>query len=129
MVENLNVTNEQIFGSYETGGVVGGIFGEVLNCTTSGSVNGGATVPLSAVSWVAVPATYSTPSSSDTVSGNNAIGGLVGANGGGTINMGNTSGTVTGVSDVGGLVGADNGGVVENSTSTATVTAPPESAD
>jgi hypothetical protein len=120
-VENVNLTNEQIYGSFEVGGVVGGIFGTVLNCTTSGLVQGGANGSFVGGVVGGSSGLVNNCSSSDTVNGDSAIGGLVGANGGGTVDNSETSGMVSGNSDVGGLVGADNGGIVENSSSTASV--------
>ena len=60
--------------------------------------------------------------SSVDVTGDDAVGGLVGTNQGGAIANVTVSGTVTGVENVGALVGDNNGGEITNSTSSGTVT-------
>jgi len=120
-VENVVLTNEAITGVFEVGGVVGGVWGTVLNCSTSGTVVGGSSGSFIGGVVGGSSGLVNNCSSSATVSGDNAIGGLVGANGGGTVDNSHTSGSVSGNSEIGGLVGADNGGIIENSSSTASV--------
>ena len=60
-------------------------------------------------------------SSSGSVVGDDIVGGLVGLNLGGSINMSSSSGSVVGEDKVGGLVGSNNSGTIKNSSSSGSV--------
>jgi hypothetical protein len=79
-VKNVNLTNVNISGNYDVGGVVGFNYnGTVSGCTVSGD---------------------------SSVSGNSAVGGVVGVNNG-TVSGSTNFGSVTGKGNVGGVVGCN----------------------
>jgi hypothetical protein len=126
-VEDVGVTNVQVTGHFEVGGLVGGNDGLITYAYTTGVVNAGDDGFFVGGLVGGSSGTISNAFSTATVSGNNYVGGLVGANGGGTIDDTYSSGLVTALGsenfNIGGLLGG-NLGTVNNSfwdTSTAGV--------
>ena len=94
VVKNVGLVNATVTGGHYVGGLVAHLDGTVNNCYSSGSVTG---------EW--------------------AVGGLVGANHGGTVSNCYSTSSVTGDRDqVGGLVGRHWGGTIDNSYATGSVT-------
>jgi filamentous hemagglutinin family protein len=114
----LGLTNVNITGGYNIGGLVGWNQGSIINSASSGTVNGNSYIGgLVGINYGgAITNSYST----GTVEGTgNYVGGLVGENYG-TITNSYSTGTVNGDSYVGGLAGY-NEGSISNSYSTGTV--------
>jgi filamentous hemagglutinin family protein len=97
-IGSLGLTNVNVTGGADTGGLVG------ATGTTGGNIN-----KSYAVGTVTGTAYYT--------------GGLVGHQGSGTVSESYTMGTVSGLNNTGGLVGASDGGSIANSYSGATVSA------
>jgi filamentous hemagglutinin family protein len=126
-VENVGVANVQVSGYFEVGGLVGGSDGLVTNDYSTGVVTAGSTGYFVGGLVGGSSGTISNAFSTAAVSGNNYVGGLLGANGGGTIDDSYSAGPITALGsenyNVGGLLGG-NLGIVNNSfwdTSTAGV--------
>ena len=114
VIRNLNLTNVNVSGEEEVGGLVGATLGTVENVTVSGSVSGSIIDVGGVVGFMVGNGSRILSSSFDgTVSGTaDHTGGLVGANMG-KIRHSHTSGTVTTTgghaSQVGGLAGSNVG--------------------
>ena len=100
VIQNVALTNATVTGGHYVGGLVALLSGTVNNCYSSGNVTG---------EW--------------------AVGGLVGANHGGTVSKCYSTSSVTGdrpggfhIDEVGGLVGRNRRGTIENSYATGIVT-------
>ena len=122
VVRNVGLTDVNVSGRFQVGGLVGWSEGSVTASYATGSVSGAISVGgLVGYNFLSVTASYAGVS----VSGSsNTAGGLVGWNQG-TITAGYATGSVTGVtgaSEAGGLVG-ENSGTVTASYATGSVTA------
>ena len=107
-VKNVKLENVNITGSFYVGGVVGGNYGTVIACTSSGNVSGNTYV------GGVVGDNYGTVTActaSGSVKGSFNVGGVVGYNSRGSVTACTSSGSVEGSRDVGGVVG-DNYGTV-----------------
>ena len=107
-VKNVKLENVNITGSFYVGGVVGGNYGTVIACTSSGNVSGNTYV------GGVVGDNYGTVTActaSGSVKGSSNVGGVVGYNSRGSVTACTSSGSVEGSRDVGGVVG-DNYGTV-----------------
>ena len=120
-IENLGVTNVDINGNFNIGGLVGEqSWSTISNSYSTGSVSGtwciGGLVG-SQTSDSTINNSYSTGS----VSGYGIVGGLVGGQSGSTISNSYSTGSVSGALFVGGLVGARSSSTINNSYSTGIV--------
>jgi parallel beta-helix repeat protein len=117
-VENVGMTNESLTGFYCLGGLIGANWGEVTNCYSTGTINGGndSDDVGGLIGWNKGTASkcYSTCSMNGS-----SMGGLVGINGG-TITNCYATGPVNSTDYAGGLVELNNG-TVSNSYSTGAV--------
>jgi filamentous hemagglutinin family protein len=127
IVENVGLSNVQISGNFEVGGLVGGNDGLVTYDYTTGTVTAGPDGYFVGGLVGGSSGIISNAFSTAAVSGNNFVGGLLGANGGGIIDNSYSAGPVTALGsesyNIGGLLGG-NLGIVNNSfwdTSTAVV--------
>jgi filamentous hemagglutinin family protein len=118
MVKNVGVSNVQVSGYFEVGGLVGGNNGLITNDYSTGVVTAGSTGYFVGGLVGGSSGTVSNAFSTAAVSGNNYVGGLMGANGGGIIDDSYSAGPVTALGsesyNVGGLLGG-NLGTVNNS--------------
>ena len=121
IIENTGMANVTVTGGSYVGPLLGRNHGSVRNCCSDGTVTG--------TGWSAggligdncgtLIGSYSTVS----VTGNRAVGGLVGDNWVvGAVSNSHSAGSVTGRESVGGLVGINQGGTVSTSCSTGGVT-------
>jgi hypothetical protein len=118
-VKNLRLLNAEVVGSGDCIGALAGFnSGAVTGCDASGEVEGGSFVA-GLIGKNDVPGVVANGYSTCAATGNWAVGGLVGGNGG-DVNNCYSTGTVSGTSTVGGLVGR-NAGEVANCHSTSTV--------
>ena len=113
VIKNLNLTNVDVSGDEEVGGLVGATLGEVNNVSVAGSVSG-TNIDTGGVVGFLVRSSILSSSFNGTVSGTSShIGGLVGTNFVGTIRHSHASGTVSTsgsiASNVGGLAGQNSG--------------------
>jgi filamentous hemagglutinin family protein len=127
IVENVGLSNVQVSGSFEVGGLVGGSDGLVTYAYTTGTVTAGTDGSFVGGLVGGSSGIISNAFSTAAVSGNSFVGGLLGANGGGVIDNSYSAGPVTALGsesyNIGGLLGG-NLGIVNNSfwdTSTAGV--------
>ena len=123
IIENVGVTNLQVNGSLNVGGLVGQNGGAISNAYTTGAVidNTGQNTVGGLVGYnFPGTITNSHSTASVTAGGSFFVGGLVGDNGGAITNSYST-GTVNGGFDVGGLVGANIVGSIDGSYSTEVV--------
>ena len=120
VIRNLGLTDVNVSGRFQVGGLVGWNDGSVTASYVMGSVSGTNSVGgLAGYNFLSVTASYAAGSVS---AGTNTVGGLVGWNQG-TITAGYATGSVSAVSNTaGGLVG-DNSGSVTASYATGNVTA------
>ena len=88
------------------GGICGENYGEVINCSNSGTVNG--TRAIGGVCGYN-EGEFTNCNNKGTVSGSENVGGVCGYNDGGTITNCNNEGKISGSNDVGGLCGYSNG--------------------
>jgi len=113
VVKNVGLVNATVTGGHYVGGLVAHLDGTVNNCYSSGSVTGEWAV--GGLVGANHRGTVSNCYSTSSVTGErDEVGGLVGRNHGGTIGSSYATGSVTGYRYVGGLVG-DSTGVVNNS--------------
>jgi len=110
-------------GATKVGGLVGYNQGTIINCSVSGSIQGGNTGGIAGYnSYGEISGCSSTAS----VTGDSCVGGLVGYNSRGEIKKSYSTGSVTGNSNVGGLVGYNyryyDTGTIEECYSTGNVT-------
>jgi filamentous hemagglutinin family protein len=116
-IQNVGVLNVQISGNFETGALVGGSNATISDSFSTGSVTGGSTGSFIGGLVGGTSGTLDNVFSLASVSGNSFTGGLVGANGSGTILNAYSAGMVTALgaesSNVGALLGG-NLGVVNN---------------
>ncbi|MDP8321487.1 MAG: T9SS type A sorting domain-containing protein [Candidatus Stygibacter australis] len=104
-IENLGVTNVNVIGLRDVGGLAGASFMSLIsNCYSTGSVNGSAMAGgLLGLNYMS---TLSESFSACSVTGNSSIGGLIGFNGQSIISKSYAVGSVDGANlQVGGLVG------------------------
>jgi hypothetical protein len=126
VIENVEVANVTVTGSWRVGALVGKnefegtVSSTISNCSSSGSVSGhmyvGGLVGENEKGTVSVSHFTGSVTSEE----GSYIGGLVGKNDGGTVSSSNFTGSVMGNENVGGLVGW-NDGTVSNSYSTSSV--------
>jgi len=122
-IRNLGVENVNIYGIYYVGGLVGGNYGSIINCHSTGTVGGfdniGGLVGCNNIG--SITNSYST----NTVSGLHNIGGLAGGiYGYSTVTSCYATGSVSGSSDsqyIGGLIGCTDHSNIQNCYSTGTV--------
>ncbi|MBR4152436.1 MAG: hypothetical protein IKT98_05700, partial [Selenomonadaceae bacterium] len=119
-IQNVTLTNVNVTGRDEIGGLVGKNYGSITNCTLSGTVSGTSLVGGLVGSNNHPSGTIENCTFSGTVSGTSLVGGLVGSNEStsGSITNCTFSGTVSGNQYVGGAVGhvKNSGGSVKNTT-------------
>jgi len=138
VVRNVGVVNADVLGSRRVGALVGQNRGSVVNCYSTGSVDGegrvgglagmndgwGDMIPAATLIYASYspPATIEDSYSAAFVSGNQSgIGGLVGDNGAGTLSRSYSTGNVAGRTWVGGLVGSNSEAAVSDCYSTGSV--------
>jgi filamentous hemagglutinin family protein len=118
IVENVGLSNVQVSGDFEVGGLVGGSDGLVTYAYTTGMVTAGTDGSFVGGLVGGSSGVISNAYSTAAVSGNNFVGGLLGANGGGVIDNSYSAGPVTALGsesyNIGGLLGG-NLGIVNNS--------------
>ncbi|MCK4639941.1 MAG: T9SS type A sorting domain-containing protein [Candidatus Marinimicrobia bacterium] len=115
-IYNIGVTNVDITGNDNVGGLVGWNFANstISNCYATGSVTGNSVVGgLVGINYY-MNSTISNCYATVSVTGNSHVGGLVGGNYNSTVSNSYATGSVTGGSSFGGLVGWNNS-TVENS--------------
>jgi len=125
-ITNLTLTDVDITGDSEVGGVAGTVYDSstVQNVSVTGSVEGTSEVGL--LLGMSIDSTVVDSSADGTVNGRSFVGGLIGYSGESTVARTTASGVVGGTYDVGGLVGYNHNygtsfDVIENSSSTADV--------
>ncbi|MFW6285796.1 MAG: GLUG motif-containing protein [Nanoarchaeota archaeon] len=122
-IKNLGLTNVQISGNNDIGGLVGGNFyGNIDNSYSNGDVNGNNDI--GGLVGVNYGGNITNSYSNGNIYGNNYIGGLVGVNFYGNITNSYSSGDVNGNNDIGGiggLVGHNFYGNIDNSYSNSNV--------
>jgi hypothetical protein len=116
-IKNLAIVNATIQGNYYVGGLVGGNYGIISSCYTTGAVGGNGCV--GGLAGVNSSGTISFCHAAVSVDGIGSIGGLVGFNCLGILGYYESmirfcyaTGEVSGDSSVGGLVGDNNGGTI-----------------
>ena len=119
VIEDIGVGNATVTGYADVGSLVGWTAGTVSNSYSNGSVTGNDEV--GGLLGASYEGTVSNSYSNGNVTGGCEAGGLVGTNSHGTVDKCHSTGSVSGEGDVGGLVG-DNWGNVSNSYSTSSVT-------
>ena len=127
-VKNLKLTNVNITGKDNVGGLIGfNNEGAVLNCSVTGKVSGNNNIG-GVVGYNYGCATVSGSSSASTVNGNACIGGVVGYNSysdydnGSKVENSYSTGNITGGTAIGGLIGVNSGSTVSYSYATGNVT-------
>ncbi len=118
-IGNVHLENVNVTGNSNTGGLAGGNYGTVTNCSVTGSVNGNQRVGgLVGDNYNAVTDSYSNASAS----GVSFVGGLIGSNYIGFVTGSHSTGPVTGTSqDTGGLIGFNWNAPVSHSYNTGSV--------
>ena len=113
VIRNVALVNATVTGGHYVGGLVAHLSGTVNNCYSSGSVTGEWAV--GGLVGANHGGTVSKCYSTSSVTGDrDEVGGLVGRNRGGTIDNSYSAGSVTGYRYVGGLVGDDDGGTIDD---------------
>jgi hypothetical protein len=122
-VKNLGLTNVNVTGWNDTGGLVGYNNGTITNCCATGSVTGQGDIGgLGGLVGTSNGGTITNCYATGSVTGSNDItGGLVGYNNG-TIANSYATGNVAGSDETGGLVGGNYGGTITNCYATGNVT-------
>lgn len=109
-ISNLGIENITIIGRHYAGGLVGESSGSITSCYATGSVTG-----IDAVGGLVGRNNYGRLTScyaTDSVSGNSPVGGLIGTNSFGSLTSCYATGSISGTGSVGGLVGYNNQGTL-----------------
>lgn len=113
VVKNVGLVNATVTGGHYVGGLVAHLSGTVSNCYSSGSMTGEWAV--GGLVGANHGGTVSKCYSTSSVTGDrDEVGGLVGRNREGTIETSYATGSVAGNRYIGGLVGDDDGGTIRN---------------
>jgi len=113
VIKNIHIEDAEVTGDTDVGILVGNNWGEILNSTASGIVNGGEDSTGGLVGCN-VGKIENCGFIGDVSSTGYSVGGLVGYNSG-TVDTSYSSGNVTGLGDVGGLAGCNDEGTINNS--------------
>ena len=127
VVKDLGLTNCNIIGGDDTGGIAGRNEGTIQNCYVSGNVTGGAVSGSNNVGGIAGSSNGTVKncflSAGSKISGGTNTGGVVGWNGDGIVDgCYSTGAEITGIRESTGGVAGSNNGIVEGCYSTSKVT-------
>jgi hypothetical protein len=130
-IRHLSVVGANIVGGYSTGIIAGSVDrGRIIDCSTSGTVQGGDEVGGVIGAGLSVAVAISSSHSSATVTGTSNVGGLAGATQEGALVANSyATGDVSGTARVGGLVGTAHASTLRNSYATGNVTGTTSMAD
>ncbi len=118
-ISNLNITNVDITGSLNVGGLCGINYATISNVSSTGSVEGFSSVGgLCGSNYDAINNSYSAGS----VLGSSEVGGFCGYNDNTTISNSYSTSSVNGDNGIGGFCGYNDNGIISNSYATGSVT-------